>query len=386
MNKAVKHFLFVCRCLSYDKSPPALSALREDIGSGDVDWRDVVEIANRHFVTPALWVALRDKGLVQCLPRDLCDFLSEIHRLNVIRNGELRKEALIVAAGFNDAGIVPVMLKGGAHLFENAFGDPGTRMMRDLDILVPMDRFDESVAILDSLGFQTEQESDEWVETHSFPAVWRPGGVAPIELHKDVGPQRSVLEAEVALRDAVPVEADGHKLLVLSPTHQVIHNFFHGQIQDQFHGLGFISLKQLNDLLAIWDRHGNAVDWKAICKTMERQGWSTALTSYVHQANHLLDLPAQADVPPTLRAKLHFRRCLAQIRWKGLMSFFSFWAAATMPLKWSRINYNHDCGGKSYLINSYRILYLYNYFTSKRFDRNIGERIKNRRDVHYDFN
>ena len=67
------------------------------------------------------------------------------------RTSFARAESLISA--LNVTGIEPVILKGGVNLFEPAFGDPGARMMRDLDCLVPPDRFEEAISVADVAGW-----------------------------------------------------------------------------------------------------------------------------------------------------------------------------------------------------------------------------------------
>jgi hypothetical protein len=81
------NFLSLCRCLSVDDSPGALSALRRKIYAGQVDWRQIARLAADHFLTPALWVSLSRKRLEADLPEDACDFLQHVYRLNVERNG-----------------------------------------------------------------------------------------------------------------------------------------------------------------------------------------------------------------------------------------------------------------------------------------------------------
>src|SRR6187200_1035391 len=57
MSASADEFLFLCRCLSVDDCPAAVSALQEEIRTGEIDWRRIAELAADHFLTPALWVS-----------------------------------------------------------------------------------------------------------------------------------------------------------------------------------------------------------------------------------------------------------------------------------------------------------------------------------------
>ncbi len=65
-------------------------------------------------------MGLEDKGLAGRLPRDLREFLRRAHSLNLARNEGIRAQAGEFATTLDRAGIVPIVLKGGVHLFEDA--------------------------------------------------------------------------------------------------------------------------------------------------------------------------------------------------------------------------------------------------------------------------
>ncbi len=96
------------RCLSQDRSPAAVAALGHALDA--TDWKGLVDLANRHFQTPALWWALEDKGLAGRLPRDLREFLRRAHSLNLTRNEGIRAQAGENATTLDRAGIVPIVL------------------------------------------------------------------------------------------------------------------------------------------------------------------------------------------------------------------------------------------------------------------------------------
>ena len=63
MSERVAALAFCGRCLGVDHGAETIATLRSEIRSGGVAWESVVSVANEHLITPALCVALRDKGL-----------------------------------------------------------------------------------------------------------------------------------------------------------------------------------------------------------------------------------------------------------------------------------------------------------------------------------
>src|SRR5258708_18766638 len=124
-------------------------------GTGDrIAWEPVLKTANDHLLTPALWGALCGAGQVASLPADVAKYLTTLHRLNDDRNRALKRQAIELIGALNERRIVPILLKGGLALFDGPYADPATRMMRDLDILVPAASRDDSIAVLERLGYR----------------------------------------------------------------------------------------------------------------------------------------------------------------------------------------------------------------------------------------
>jgi hypothetical protein len=294
--------------------------------------------ANGLYLGPALWHALNRKGLLDSPPKDARDFLAESYRLNGRRNERIKEQALEIAARFTEAGIQTIVLKGGAFLFDCADEDLGCRMMVDLDLLIPEKKLDQGVSLLHELGYKTVTHIEAtW--TYHLPPLVREGEVAIVELHQDVGEQRDLLRAGTAFRDARPVRTAPGEIMALSPTHRVIHNVFHSEIQDRHHELGLISLKQLYDFGLIRQAHEDAIDWAVVRSALVGRGFGSVLESYMYLADRLLALPQPSQIPVTRRAKLHYHRCIAQIRWQALNVPLRLWAVATHPFQRCRIEY-----------------------------------------------
>jgi hypothetical protein len=82
-----------------------------------------------------------------------------------------------------------------------------------------------------------------------------------------------------------------------------MHSIFHTAIH---HG------KYLSyGLMMISEAHPTTVNWEDIKGAKRCCGDIRVLEAYIYLASHLLKWPAPPPVPPTWRAALHYRRCLA---------------------------------------------------------------------------
>ena len=319
---------------------------------GEVAWDAVIGTANRDLLVPALWASLRQKGLDSFLSDRARDVLRRQHRYNLLKNEKLREQACEVARALNAVGLVPILLKGGTHLFEDTFGDPGVRSMLDLDFLVRMGQVDRAIAVLHELGYRPQDVAE--LDFQHRPMI-KAGAFGPVEIHRYIGEQREVLTPDEAWSDCVELSAGDARLLALSPTHRVIHNVFHSEVQDRGHELGFIWPRQLHDLVGICRFHAAHIDWAAIDRSMTRHGLGATLRARLYLATRCLGLPVVADLHPGPRAKLHYYRCRLQIRVPALSAAARFWGGATAPLRKHAIDLAYGCGTRPLAVNAYRV-------------------------------
>lgn len=309
---------FVASSLSAADSSESTADLRERIRSGRLSWGAVIDLSNRFLVAPALWSALRRRRLTAEIPPLARNYLQEMHRLNSRRNARLREQVIEAAETFNRAGIEPVLLKGASHLFTDIFGDPGTRLMTDIDLLVEKEQFEAALAILRELGYQEYGEvKKRRREHHHHPALFRPGDYATLELHHELvfHTARAILPAPEGLEQALEIDAGGLRLKALSPTCQVLHSILHSEVVDRRHAQGLIGLRNLHDLSFLQRHFGATIDWEHVRSKMESHGKGHILRSYLFLARRLLNMPIPVEMSAGWRERLHERRCRARIAW-----------------------------------------------------------------------
>jgi len=291
--------------------------LVEAIHADDTPWESVIELANDELLSPAMWSSLHAKGLTEELPVEVRDYLQELHGLNLRRNSELRSQCDGVIRALNDVGIDPVLLKGAAHLYTDTFRDPGARMMKDLDLLVPADRIEDAVFTLTAIGYSYEEaEAPERFTTHHHCApLYRAGSYGFVELHHDLTrTARHILPASRARFHTRRLQLDTGCAHVLTPTYRVLHNFVHSEVVDRHHVRGEISLRYLHDLVGLVSAYGTEIDWRLARDVADGGGAGRLLQDYLYLANRLLALPIPGAVTPSPLNAIHFHRCRLRLR------------------------------------------------------------------------
>ena len=336
MSSSAEYFLLLCDVLRRSAAKDS-AALRGRLAALPDPWTGIVAQANLHFLTPALWCALEAKGLSDAVPEDARDFLADSFRLNRRRNEQIKSQCDHLVACLNAADITPLLLKGGVYLYEGRETALGMRMMADLDILLPPDRWDEAIERTFGLGYEIIDRHQDW--THDFHALGRPGDMASVEFHRDVGKQHSLLSIEDAFDEAVPLAAGDLRLLALAPTHRAMHNLFHGAVQDRAHDLRRVPLRSLHDLSLIMTARGSQIDWQVVSSAFSAQGYGAVLNNYVYLAERCLGLTLPLPAVDPTAPQRRFRQALFQMNHPLLKTSVDLWASLSLPFSRTTIDY-----------------------------------------------
>ena len=317
------------------------SLLREDLGrrkltAMDPDWGGMITLANRHRVTPALWFNLRQKGLDDLAPAAIRSTLANIYNLNNQRNRVIKSEAAEAVERLVSSHIVPVLLKTVVNLFEAPKAEFGIWITRDIDLLVKHASLTHAATALISTGYKAATPFNPAL--HSYPALSKPGKVVSLDLHRDIGPQRTVLTVEEAMAGAWPLPGNS-KALVLSPTHRMVHLLYHSELQDRRYELGKISLHQLMNFKYLTERFGHQIDWDEVQARLSNAGGHRILPAYCYTAEQLLGIRHRDWPPASARSRLHLKRCMVQMSFPMLERIVEIWGVVTPQMSRHRIEY-----------------------------------------------
>lgn len=330
MNPRLAALDFITGCLGLRNAPEDDEKLYSTVVAGPLDWPTVLDLANTQKVAPALWAALRSRALVEYLPAGPRERLFKIYLLNTLKNKSFREQAIRVVRQLNAIGVEPVLLKGGASLFLQTFEDPGSRVMVDLDLLVPHRAAEECWNALRTLGYVPIANAFDYSDHHHLRPLYRPGHYGPIEIHRDALPPSAARLLPTALiwdqSESVMNEC-GIALRVPSPTHRVLHNLLHSELINQTHVRGRIALRSLHELAMMQALYRERLDWETMQRLMEQGGQGRVLRASLYLAHRYFGSPLPDHLHPTLGAVAHYARTRWQVRWDWTNEFVDrlFW-------------------------------------------------------------
>jgi hypothetical protein len=319
VNSQIAALEFIGHSINPNYRPETIQILTSFIESEQIYWEEVAFLANINLVTPLLWVGLREKGLINKLPEDFCTYLAELHRQNTLRNNHILRQLLEIAQALNRHEIVPVVLKGAAYLLTETFPDSGTRIMSDLDLLVPKEHFSLSVEVLQTLDYDTEEElKEKYRNHHHYAPLLRPGEFASVDLHHTLlyKTASKMLPTNIAWKQIESLKINSVHLQVLSPTYRLLHNILHSEIVDRNYQKGVIPLRELSDLVYTHHRYKQTLDWSTVETTLARHGKQNILRSYLYLAQRYLGMALPTPVHPNLASRIHHQRCRSRVRWE----------------------------------------------------------------------
>jgi len=239
--------------------------IKQEILSNNIDWLSVVEIANTHYLTAALYYSLLDKDLLSIIDdEELLTYLEQIYTINLLRNQRIIEQSKEIAQILLKTNVKPVFLKGAASLLQDDYIDVGMRFLSDIDFCVLENDFVKSREQLMSLGYipNINEERDIEKHHHWWP-MYHPDWGVVIEIHKSIltFPYSHLISCE---KSNCHNSGDHSNMSVLSPSFRLIHTYIHSDIVDRNHALKKIDLRQLYELSRIIDNYQSEINWEFI--------------------------------------------------------------------------------------------------------------------------
>ena len=101
-----------------------------------INFDNLIKLASRHLMLPALFFNINKKNLSYLFPKDFVEYIKNIYSINKARNTVLLKEAKELSELLYKNNINHIFLKGTALLLSNIFEDIGERMIGDIDFII----------------------------------------------------------------------------------------------------------------------------------------------------------------------------------------------------------------------------------------------------------
>ncbi|RLA68686.1 MAG: hypothetical protein DRG09_07470, partial [Epsilonproteobacteria bacterium] len=281
--------------------------IKQKILSDSIDWLSVVEIANTHFLTAALYFSLFDKELLNLIQDDeLIAYLEQIYTINLHRNQHIIEQSKDMTEILLEKDIKPVFLKGTASLLENDYRDVGMRFLSDIDFCIFESDFTQAKEKLLSVGYIPDM-SDPGIKDiekhhHWWPMYHQDWDII-IEIHKSIltFPYSHLLECS---ENTCQNSSYYPEMTMLSPTFRLIHTYIHSDIVDRNYALKKMDLRQLYEMSIIIDNHISQIDWKYIEDFFKREKLWNQFNNRLCLINALFNVRSPISVEND-KSKLH---------------------------------------------------------------------------------
>ncbi|MBN2303397.1 MAG: nucleotidyltransferase family protein [Anaerolineae bacterium] len=270
---------------------PAQIAQLQTLAKHEIDWAYVVDLANRHEITPLLYHSLQT-GCPELVPPDCLDALRASYQAITRHNLVLAGRLIGLMQLFAEHDIQAVPLKG-PLLAGIAYGDITLRQFSDLDILVCCDDILRARDLLLDQGYRaTETKSAVHFEDqqHDISLVHDESRVH-VELHREIAQKYYAMSLDPAplVQSAQPVTFLGKTVPGLRPDAWLLTVCAHGTKHAWEH------LKFICDVGALLERY-REMDWDAVGQLAHQTGTGRALWLGVDLAHDLLDAPLPQDI------------------------------------------------------------------------------------------
>jgi hypothetical protein len=293
----------------------ALSACLRGKVPSEIDWLATIALANESLTTTNLAASVLTRKFNGDLPEDVRIFLTDVLVRNRKRNKALSAQMSDSIHALNVAGIKPMLLKGSVILAVQPSIENAERMVSDIDLLVNDMELLPAISCLESRGYSVFDKDPRGPIT-----LARVSDVGMLDIHTKLrGPEalRASQELYATSQSATLGKA---KVLLPSPTFQLLHFVLHDQLHGRDYWRGSVDLRHLCDLARIVTRH--EIDWKFLQALFSSGTSANALSSQMIQLNKLLGVQIPQNFSRNLLARFQYWRILTQMRYPILQMPF----------------------------------------------------------------
>jgi hypothetical protein len=245
---------FVARCLTIQQEEKNRILIENKLKSNTVDWDAVVKVSTSHYVFPALYCNLKRANLLEYVPDDLVEYMIHITNLNRERNEQIIEQAKEVNQLLLDHNITPVFLKGTGNLLEGLYEDIAERMVGDIDFIVAMDEYEETIKVLKTHDYKVIKNNKIESFHQHYPRIIKENSIAGVEIHNTIlrKPYEKLLEFQKIKRTLVK-QSDFY---FLSNENKIVNTILPKIINDYLYHSRKIPLRTVYDAFLI-SKKGN---------------------------------------------------------------------------------------------------------------------------------
>lgn len=269
-------FKTLCAVLGdQDKQPLAEAAAQQRLPL-------LFNMAQEQDLLPALAYRCNQQTINrQALDEPKWDALKQALMGNTLRNMKVSAQALKLARQLNQAGIIPLFLKGTAQLLTKQSDQLGFRKQVDIDFLVEPQQLEAAADILLEDGYRyypMDKRQSGFQDTrsamkasaahHHLPPLAKNGYASTVELHRHFLPRRFQSKNPLTslFRTATSQESHGAQFLVPSPEYQMIHLVLGKLIHDGHLARRTLPIREACDYITVLENSGGHLNQAQIEK------------------------------------------------------------------------------------------------------------------------
>ena len=181
------------------------SEILNGIEINDINFDNLIKLASRHLMLPALFFNINKKNLSHLFPEDFIECIKNIYSINKARNKILLKEAKELSELLYKNNINHIFLKGTALLLSNVFEDIGERMMCDIDFIIQHKNEEKIKKVLEKNNYFNPRSDNlnEFFKPQHLPRLLHKNKIIGIEIHTELLPTlyRCVFSSKELIKD-----------------------------------------------------------------------------------------------------------------------------------------------------------------------------------------
>lgn len=310
-------FYFAGHCLTKSDSAEFRKRIITILSSSRKSLDDFIELCDRNLILPAVYLKFKKLDLLRYLPSEVSELLTNIYTLNKSRNASILEQINEINKTLEQKNILPVYLKGCAHLLDDLYSDIGERMIGDMDLLVKEEDYIEAGQLLMELGYKKQYEQiKHWTKYIHLPPLYRDDYPAAVEIHRlPVGAKYVKLFSPDFGFDQIKKISNKENCFVQSDEHQFIQNVIHSQRSHS----GYLFKK--NYLRDMYDLHLLSKD-KDATLTSKIIKEKTRFEGYFMFMEKVLDIKGQFGEIRNFKGQLHCFLCDASLRFSHFNNMY----------------------------------------------------------------
>ncbi|WP_395396563.1 nucleotidyltransferase family protein [Novosphingobium sp. BL-8A] len=281
------------------------------IDPGGCDWEDVIGQANRTLTTAGLALHWAERPEV---PEDARAFLTAVLDANGERNRRLMVLLEEVLGVLDGIGAVPILLKGAALVLTPGTSAMRSRIMGDIDLMLPAGAMRDAHRRLGQVGFVVHDDRG----LPDAPIVlYRESDVGMVDLHARMKGSNPRFDHALLSAHCRPVTVGSREALLPSAAAQAGVLISHDQLQELDYWRGVIDMRHLVDLADL-SRSGTGIDWQILDDLFGARQSRRALRAQLLTLRALFEVAVPQEYCTGLWPRIQHRRQLLQAEWPGL--------------------------------------------------------------------